>query len=377
MEFEKFVSGEFKEQYKYKSFSPTRINQNWSWNDTQVNVLLEEAVRKLGELNAFSLIAPNVDLFIKMHILKEANTSSKIEGTRTEIDEVLMQQNDLNPEKRDDWQEVHNYVDAMNAAIRQLEKLPLSNRLLKNTHKILLENSRGRHKQPGEFRQSQNWIGGSNLTDAVYIPPHHSELSELMSDLENFWHNDKLLIPHLIKIGISHYQFETIHPFLDGNGRIGRLLITLYLINFNLLSKPSLYLSDYFEAHRSSYFNALSRVRESNDIIHWIKFFLNAIIFTAEKGKNTFHKILSLKQETDSFIITSGRAAQNLKHIINYFYIKPVLTIKEISKETKISERTIRNLIDILLKNELIEETTGNKRNRIFTFESYLSLFKK
>jgi len=285
MEFEKFNSGEFKTQYKYKSFSPTRINQNWSWSDVQVNVLLEEAVRKLGELNAFSLIVPNVDLFIKMLILKEANTSSKIEGTRTEIDEALMQQNDLNPEKRDDWQEVHNYVDAMNVAITQLEKLPLSNRLLKETHKILLENSRGKHKQLGEFRQTQNWIGGSNLTDAVYIPPHHSELSGLMSDLENFWHNEKLLIPHLVKIGISHYQFETIHPFLDGNGRIGRLMITLYLVNFNLLSKPSLYLSDYFETHRTSYFDALSRVRESNDITHWIKFFLNAIIYTAEKGK--------------------------------------------------------------------------------------------
>ena len=377
MEFEKFNSGEFKTQYKYKSFSPTRINQNWSWSDVQVNVLLEEAVRKLGELNAFSLIVPNVDLFIKMLILKEANTSSKIEGTRTEIDEALMQQNDLNPEKRDDWQEVHNYVDAMNVAITQLEKLPLSNRLLKETHKILLENSRGKHKQLGEFRQTQNWIGGSNLTDAVYIPPHHSELSGLMSDLENFWHNEKLLIPHLVKIGISHYQFETIHPFLDGNGRIGRLMITLYLVNFNLLSKPSLYLSDYFETHRTSYFDALSRVRESNDITHWIKFFLNAIIYTAEKGKNTFQKILLLRQETDNFIITSGRAAQNLKHIINYFYIKPVLTIKEISTETSISERTARNLIDVLIEKRLIKETTGNKRNRIFTFERYLNLFKK
>jgi len=376
MKFEKFISGEFIEQYKYKSFSPTRINQNWEWTDTQVNVLLEEAVRKLGELNAFSLIAPNVDLFIKMHILKEANTSSKIEGTRTEIDEALMQQNDLNPEKRDDWKEVHNYVDAMNEAILQLNELPLSNRLLKNTHKILLENSRGKHKQPGEFRQSQNWIGGSNLTDAVYIPPHHSELNELMSDLENFWHNEKLLIPHLIKIGISHYQFETIHPFLDGNGRIGRLMITLYLVSFNLLAKPSLYLSDYFEAHRTSYFDALSRVRESNDIKHWIKFFLNAIIYTAEKGKKTFQKILLLKQETDAFVISSGRAAKNLKLIINFFYLKPVLTIKEISFETNISERTVRNLIETLINNDLIDETTGNKRNRIFTFERYLSLFK-
>lgn len=377
MDFENFVSGKYKEQYKYKSFEPTKINQNWSWKDPQINVLLEEAVRKLGELNAFSLIVPEVDLFIKMHILKEANTSSRIEGTRTEIDEALMQQKDINPEKRDDWQEVQNYVKAMNYAIEQLDNLPLSNRLLKNTHKILLENTRGKHKLPGEFRKSQNWIGGSNLTDAVFVPPHNNDIVELMSDLENFWHNEELNVPHLIKIAISHYQFETIHPFLDGNGRIGRLLITLYLVNFNLLAKPSLYLSDYFETYRTSYFDALSRVRESNDIIHWVKFFLNAVIHISEKGKKTFEKILKLRQETDDFIIKSGRAAENIKLIINHFYKKPVLTVKEISMELQLSERTIRNLITELINRKIIEESTGNKRNRIFVFEKYLDLFKE
>ncbi|MBL7085580.1 MAG: Fic family protein [Candidatus Cloacimonetes bacterium] len=376
MDFENFVSGKYKEQYKYKSFEPTKINQNWSWKDPQINVLLEEAVRKLGEFNAFSLIVPDVDLFIKMHILKEANTSSKIEGTRTEIDEALMQQKDINPGKRDDWQEVQNYVKAMNYAIEQLDKLPLSNRLLKNTHKILLEDSRGKHKLPGEFRKSQNWIGGSNLTDAVFVPPHNNDIVELMSDLENFWHNEELNVPHLIKIAISHYQFETIHPFLDGNGRIGRLLITLYLVNFNLLAKPSLYLSDYFETYRTSYFDALSRVRESNDIIHWVKFFLNSVIHISEKGKKTFEKILKLRQETDDFIIKSGRAAENIKLIINLFYKKPVLTVKEISMELQLSERTIRNLVTELINRKIIEESTGNKRNRIFVFEKYLDLFK-
>jgi Fic family protein len=377
MDFENYVSGKYKEQYKYKSFEPTKINQNWSWKDPQINVLLEEAVRKLGEFNAFSLIVPDVDLFIKMHILKEANTSSRIEGTRTEIDEALMQPKDINPEKRDDWQEVQNYVKAMNSAIEQLDNLPLSNRLLKNTHKILLENSRGKHKLPGEFRKSQNWIGGSNLTDAVFVPPHNNDIAELMSDLEFFLQNEELNVPHLIKIAISHYQFETIHPFLDGSGRIGRLLITLYLVNFNLLAKPSLYLSDYFETYRTSYFDALSRVRESNDIIHWVKFFLNAVIHTSEKGKKTFEKILKLRQETDDFIIKSGRAAKNIKLIINHFYKKPVLSVKEISIELQLSERTIRNLVTELINRKIIEESTGNKRNRIFVFERYLDLFKE
>jgi Fic family protein len=375
MKFESFESGSYKQQYRYRSFFPNKINQNWSWDDPQLNVLIEEAVRKLGELNAYSLIVPNVDLFIKMHIIKEANTSSRIEGTQTEITEALMQQKDVNPEKRDDWQEVQNYVKAMNYSIEKLVDLPLSNRLLKHTHKILLENSRGKHKNPGEFRKSQNWIGGSNLTDAVFIPPHHDDIAELMSDLENFWHNENLHVPHLIKIALSHYQFETIHPFLDGNGRIGRLLITLFLVSFKLLTKPTLYLSDYFEKYRSSYFDALSRVRESNDIIHWIKFFLNAVIHTSQKGKTTFEGILELRKITDDYLIRSGRALKNTKLILDHFYKKPVLTIKEISAFTSLSERTSRNIVNELIKDKLIIETTGNKRNRIFEFKKYLKLF--
>ncbi|MBN1577372.1 MAG: Fic family protein [Chitinispirillaceae bacterium] len=205
MKFEQFKSGVWRQQFQYKSFFPVLVNQQWTWEDPAINTLLEKANKSLGELNAFSLIVPDIDLFVQMHILKEAQTSSMIEGTKTSIDEALMPEEQIAPEKRDDWHEVRNYIDAMNSAVAELQNLPLSNRLLKQTHEILMRGVRGEHKQPGEFRRSQNWIGGSNLSDAVYIPPHQSEVVELMSDLEKFWHNEEITLPDLVRGALTHY----------------------------------------------------------------------------------------------------------------------------------------------------------------------------
>ncbi len=204
MKFETFKAGSWKQQYQYKSFQPTQMKREWSWDDPRINVLLEKATKALGELNAFSLIVPDVDWFIHMHIIKEANTSSRIEGTRTEIDEAVLEDEEIIlPERRDDWREVQNYVQAMNHAIQELQTLPLSMRLLCKTHEIVLSGVRGERKTPGELRRSQNWIGGSSVADAAFVPPHQDELPELLTDLEAFWHNDQIHVPHLVRCALT------------------------------------------------------------------------------------------------------------------------------------------------------------------------------
>lgn len=377
MNLKDFKAGNWVQQYNYKSFSPAKINHTFVWDDPQINTLLENATRSLGELNAFTLIVPDVDLYIYMHIVKEASTSSRIEGTQTGMDEALMRVEDIRPEKRDDWHEVQNYVKAMNITIDELKRLPLSNRLIRKTHKILMSGVRGKHKDPGNFRRSQNWIGGSSPSDAVFVPPSHEEVPELMSDLEKFLHNEQINVPNLVKIAIAHYQFETIHPFLDGNGRIGRLLITLYLVSKGLLHKPSLYLSDFFEKNKSSYYDALTYVRTQNDLAHWIKFFLNAVYVTSENGKLTFNEILKLRNEVNEKLLKLGRRASNAQKIINHLYKQPFITVNDIMNILKISVPAANKLVKQLEETGILSEITGYRRNRIFYFEKYFQLFLK
>jgi len=375
MKFETFQAGVWRQQYQYKSFSPVPVDHAWSWEDSRINTLLERATQALGELNAFSLIVPDIDLFIQMHIVKEANQSSRIEGTQTSMDEALLPEEQIAPEKRDDWREVRNYVDAMNAAVAELERLPLSNRLLRQTHAILLRGARGEHKQPGEFRASQNWIGGSGLADAAFVPPHQDEVPELMSDLEKFWHDEHIDVPHLVRAAVSHYQFETIHPFCDGNGRIGRLLIPLYFISHGLLEKPSLYLSDFFERHRASYYDALMRVRIANDMVHWVRFFLTGVAETAERGKATFQRILALRGEVEHALYGMGRRARTGKELLILLYRRPFVTAGEIALELKVSTPTANTLIREFVEMGILKQVAGAERNRVFAFERYFGLF--
>ncbi len=375
MNFRDFKAGNWIQQYKYKSYSPVKINHEWTWEDPRINTLLEQATRAIGELNAFTLIVPDVDLYIEMHVVKEASTSSRIEGTRTEIDEALKPKELVDPERRDDWQEVQNYIKAMNWAIAELQNLPLSNRLLRNTHQILLESVRGEGKYPGEFRKSQNWIGGTSPSDAVFVPPHHTEVTELMGDLENFLHNTTIEVPHLIRIAISHYQFETIHPFLDGNGRIGRLLITLYLVSHGLLKKPTLYLSSYIEKHKNTYYDALSMVREKNDLGQWVRFLLTAIKETALKGKETFEAILTLRSEVEKSIFTLGQKSEKARILLDRLYRRPFITPNEVAQLLQVTHQTASSLIKSFEELDILKKWEKIGRNQSYVFGRYLALF--
>jgi Fic family protein len=373
---ESFKAGHLEKSVGYQYFVPETINVPWSWNDNTLNELLEKASVRLGELNSYATLVPSIELFIQLHVTKEAVLSSRIEGTQTNMDEALMPREEINPLRRNDWQEVSNYTKAMNTAIENLGKLPLSSRLLREAHGIILDYVRGEHKLPGQFRTSQNWIGGASLADARFIPPIHTLVNPLMGDLENFLHNKDLHMPTLIKAGIAHYQFETIHPFLDGNGRVGRLLITLFLVNEKILNKPLLYLSAFFEKNKSLYYDNLTRVREKNDMLQWLKYFLTGIEQTASQSVDTLGKILALKQqiENDMHARLGRRSAKGLL-LLNSLFSHPVVTVSEIEKTCDLSKKAANELAIAFEKNGWLVETTGQTRNRIFVFESYTRLF--
>ncbi len=376
MDLNDFISGKYVKQIEYKSFSPEKINHEWIVSTPEVNKLLSEANRLIGELNAFSQIVPDVDFFITMHILKEATTSSRIEGTKTNMEEALVKEEDINPEKRDDWAEVQNYIKAINSSIKDLEKLPISSRLIKNTHEIILSGVRGKYKIPGEFRRSQNWIGAT-LKDAIFIPPHHSEVIELMSDLEKFINDEENPIPHLIKIAIAHYQFETIHPFLDGNGRLGRLLITLYLVGNDVLKKPSLYLSDFFEKNKGYYYDNLMTVRLTSNLTQWVKFFLVGVIETSKESIQVFKEIIALKNNIETVRLPKLKSKiGNGQLLMNQLFQIPITDSKQVSERLQISASTANRLIQDLIDLKILIELTGYKRNRKFMFKEYFKIFQ-
>jgi Fic family protein len=264
---------------------------------------------------------------------------------------------------------------AMNEAVLLLHNLPFSSRLIRQTHKILLQGVRGAGKLPGDYRSSQNWIGGASINDATFVPPIQDSISELMSDLEKFANDELLNIPDLIKIAIIHYQFETIHPFLDGNGRVGRLLITLYLVDKGILKKPILYLSDYFERNRTLYYDNLMRVRTHNDLNQWLKFFLNGIIETSKKGVETFDAIMRLEKSTEQKLKNAGVRSLDAMKVVQAMYSKPIIDIHGIVSIIGKSTNTAYKTINLLEELQILKEITGAQRGKLYVFEEYMRLF--
>lgn len=370
-----FISGKIINQGYYKSFQPNFINKDWLINDLELLSLLSQADRNIGKLDTYSQYV-NVDLFISMHIAKEATQSSKIEGTQTNMEEAFLEKEDISIEKRNDWEEVQNYISAMEFAVQNLEHLPISSRLIKKTHEALISGVRGEHKLPGEFRKSQNWIGGVSINDAVFVPPVHTSLDELMSDLEKFANDDANYLPDLLKIAIIHYQFETIHPFLDGNGRIGRLLIPVYLVSKEILQKPILYLSDFFEKNRTLYYDNLMRVRTHNDLKQWLKFFLVGVIETTKKGVETFDGILKLQKEVDEKLTSHKGKTEDARKIVSQLYKNPIIDAQKVEKLIEKTHVSAYKQISILENLRIIKEITGGERKKIYAFQDYLDLFK-
>lgn len=373
---DQFKAGYWVTQDQYKSFQPSLINRVWKITSMETINLLSKADRMLGRLDMYSEHIPDINLFIGMHITKEATQSSKIEGTQTNMEEALMPEEVVPLDKRNEWEEVQNYIVAMNEAVDALEELPFSSRLIRNTHKTLLAGVRGRDKQPGEFRRSQNWIGGSSIKDALFVPPIHTSIHDFMTDIEKFAHNEENNLPDLLKIALIHYQFETVHPFLDGNGRVGRLMITLYLVSKGILKRPILYLSDYLERNRNSYYSKLTAVRESNNLESWFNFFLLGVIETSEKGVRTFEQILLLKEKHYAKIESLKSRAGNAKKVLDFLYKKPIVDVKTVSEITGVTVTTANSLVQDLVQLGIIKEATGAKRGRLYVMYDYIRLFE-
>lgn len=378
MELQDYKAGHYEDHYEYRAFLPQPVYHEWVISDPALIDLLGRADRALGELNAFGQLIPDIDFFIRMYVAKEATQSSRIEGTQTNIEDAFKDADDLNPEERDDWGEVQNYIKAINTAIEALEHLPLSSRLLRQTHAILLDGVRGESNQPGDFRTSQNWIGVS-LRNAAFVPPHHEHVPRLMSDLEKFLHASNIYVHPLIRIAIAHYQFETIHPFLDGNGRLGRLMISLYLASEGLLLKPALYLSDYFERNKTAYVDHLMAVRQGNHMRDWLVFFLHGVEETARASARVFRAVLDLKHRIERDVLPrfSSRRQDSAHALMRHLYARPVVDVKWATEITGTSVNTASALIADMVTFSVLREVTGQRRNRLFIFHDYLDLFRQ
>ena len=361
----------------YKSFKPSPLPPLPPLEiDENLIKLLVEANRQLAQLDTASQLIPNIELFVSMYVRKEALMSSQIEGTQCTLEDILDPQLDVNANA--DVGEVINYIKAAHFALERLKTLPICNRVLRETHAVLMEGVRGQEKSPGEFRRSQNWIGpsGSTLKNARYIPPNVEDMENAMSDLEKYINESDKYDP-LIQAALIHYQFETIHPFLDGNGRIGRLLILLYLMEKKLLSKPVIYVSYFLKMNQIEYYDRISEVRRKGNYEQWISFFLEAVSSAAEDALKSIGKLSALREKNIARLPKSSKRKDNVRALFDYLEQHPIIEIKQTAAALDVSYNTVSSAVKKLMMLGILKETTNAARNRVFTYEEYLDILKQ
>jgi Fic family protein len=374
-------AGQYVEQMAgYKAFIPNPLPPTPEiMMDQEMWNLLSQADRALGRLDGATDALPNPDLFVFMYVRKEAVLSSQIEGTQASLIDVLeFESQALEPDNPHEVAEVVNYIAAINYGLERLKSLPVSLRLIREIHKELMQGVRGAERDPGEFRRTQNWIGagGCSLKEATYVPPPPYEMLQSLDNLEKFLHSPEP-IPTLIKVGLAHAQFETIHPFLDGNGRTGRLLITFLLCEQNILQRPLLYISHYFKKYRLEYYDRLQAVRESGNWEGWLKFFLRGVYEVAQEAAATARKIVNLKEEHRQLVLnTMGRKSGNAIALLESLYFRPIFNVEHAQAITNLSYPNANSLIKALMDIGLVQEITGQKRNRAFSYAPYLAVFQ-
>lgn len=360
---------------KYKAFVPKPLPFEIE-TDQVLQSFLSKANLALGRLDGIAEILPDVDFFILMYVRKEATLSSQVEGTQATFSDLLKAEAKIeNAEMHKDVDEIVNYIEAMKYGMGRLDTLPLSLRLIREIHDILLKGVRGEHRRPGEFRTSQNWVGGATIQTASFVPAPANKVLPLLNNLEKWLHDDSH-IPILIKAGLIHSQFENIHPFLDGNGRIGRLLITFYLCQQGILRKPLLYLSEFFKMHRQSYYDKLNALHEKDEIEEWLKFFLEGVAITSDKAVETARKILQLRDGDIKKVLSLGRTVQKGKEVLDYLYKMPIVTVKGVESVTGLKNPNALTLVSRFVRLGILKEATGQKRNRVFNYQNYIDLFK-
>lgn len=376
-----FRSGRYVRQLEgYRAFLPQGLPPDPPIiYDDEMLALLSAADRALGRLDGSTDALPNPDLFVFMYVRREAALSSQIEGTQASLIDLLeFEAQAAEPDRPVDVEEIVSYVAAMNYGLERLADLPVSLRLIREIHERLLAGVRGSERTPGEFRRSQNWIGppGCTLTDATYVPPPVAEMKDALGQWESFIHDERP-IPVLVKVGLAHAQFETIHPFLDGNGRVGRLLITFLLVENDVLGRPLLYLSHFFKQHRQSYYDHLQGIRDDGAWEAWLRFFLRGVAEVAKEATDTARRIVAMREEHRSLITSNlGRGAGRGLTLLETLYFRPIVSVNTVMTITDLSFARANGLVQQMVGLGLLRETTGRRRNRVFAYEPYMALFR-